>query len=146
MQITRHTDIALRLLMYLSVRPQRVTIGDAAEGLRVSRHHLVKIAGRLGELGHLDVVRGNAGGICLAGDPRQITVGRIFRELENCSLVECFDRDSSACVFTGNCVLEGAFRSAFEAFCEQLDKFTLSELVRDRSQLVTTLDRDRQTD
>ncbi len=129
--------------MYVSVRSGRVTIAEAAEALRVSRHHLVKIANRLGELGHLELVRGNAGGISLARDPGQTTVGRVFRELENCVLVECFEPESSECVFTANCVFEGALRSAFRVFCEHLDQITLADLVRNRGSLRVTLGLDR---
>ncbi|MEM1206927.1 MAG: Rrf2 family transcriptional regulator [Acidobacteriota bacterium] len=131
MKITRHTDYALRLLMIVAVRSERTTVGKAADVLRVSRHHLVKIAKRLGELGYLELVRGKSGGVSLARPPREINVGRVFRELENSILVECFDHHVNQCIFAGGCTLEGAFRSAFEAFCAELDRVTLADLVRE---------------
>lgn len=143
MQITRHTDYALRLLMYVAVRSGRSTIGEAAAALRVSRHHLVKVAGRLGELGHLELVRGYNGGVSLARDPAELTVGRVFRELENCALAECFSPQSSVCVFSPSCVLQGALRSAFEAFCRELDGVTLADLVSRPQALRSELGLDR---
>ncbi|MCG8462933.1 MAG: Rrf2 family transcriptional regulator [Holophagales bacterium] len=135
MQITKHTDYALRLLMYLSVRSERTTIQQAANALGVSRNHLVKITNRLGGLGHIDLVRGRSGGISLSRAPEDISVGSVFRELENCVLVECFDEHATRCVFTGNCVLEEAIRSALEAFCRTLDRVTLADLVQKRTRV-----------
>lgn len=137
MQITKHTDHALRLLMYVAVRAERTTVAEVAEALSISRHHLVKIANRLGELGYLELFRGNAGGISLGQEPSKITVGEVFRKLENCVLVECFDRDSSECVLSDHCVLETTLQAAFAAFCKELDDVTLADLVRKRKQLRT---------
>ena len=142
MQITRHTDLALRLLMYLAVRPERSTVREASEVLRVSRNHLVKVAASLGELGHIELVRGRGGGIQLARRPDDITVGQVFRELENCVLVECFDERRDSCVFSGSCVLSGVLNDAFRAFCDELDRRTLGDLVRQRRTLASALDFD----
>lgn len=135
MQITQHTDYALRLLMYLAVHGSRSTVREAAEALRVSRHHLVKIATRLGTLGYVERTRGRGGGIALAGDPRAISIGAVFRELESCALVECFDAERDTCVLSGGCVLDAALRRALEAFCRALDDTTLADLVRPRRAL-----------
>jgi Rrf2 family transcriptional regulator, nitric oxide-sensitive transcriptional repressor len=44
MQLTRHTDFALRVLIYLAVNPGRLSrITEIAEAYQISRHHLVKV-------------------------------------------------------------------------------------------------------
>ncbi len=139
MQITRHTDYALRLLMYLALRHERATVGEAAESLGVSRHHLVKVATRLGALGCIEVIRGRGGGIRLARPPESIIIGQVFRALENCVLVECFDDAHDTCVLSGPCALNGVFRKAFAAFCDELDQVNLSELVTHDEPLRTVL-------
>ncbi len=139
MQITRHTDYALRVLMYLAVSPDRVTLGEIAERLGVSRHHLMKVGASLGELGLVDLVRGPGGGISLAVDPDEISVGAVFRSLENCVLVECFDAEEDHCVFSGSCALTGVLNTAFEAFCRELDAKSLGDLVRQRARLRASL-------
>jgi len=48
MQLTRHTDYALRLLIYLAgIGDQRSQIATVAEAQEISRTHLMKIANEL---------------------------------------------------------------------------------------------------
>ncbi|MBP9035735.1 MAG: Rrf2 family transcriptional regulator [Pseudomonadales bacterium] len=58
MNITQHTDYALRVLMYLGAVPERrVTIKEVAERFDISRSHLMKIVTELVAKGFVDGVR-----------------------------------------------------------------------------------------
>jgi len=49
MQITNHTDYALRVLIYLAMSPDRqATITEIADFFTISRNHLVKVVHELG--------------------------------------------------------------------------------------------------
>ena len=67
MQITRFTDLGLRVLMYLSMGARdaagRATITELAERLAVSRNHLVKVVHRLAQLELVATTRGKGGGM-----------------------------------------------------------------------------------
>ena len=67
MHLTQYTDFALRTLIALAVSPEeRSTVSEISHAYRISRHHLVKVAGRLAELGFIETLRGKGGGMRLA--------------------------------------------------------------------------------
>ena len=129
MHITKYTDYSLRTLMLLALQEvdQRLSIAEISETLRVSHNHLMKVVNNLARLGLVDSVRGRGGGIRLVPRTRQMTIGAVMRELEPVeSLVDC---DAGPCPFYGGCELDLALQRAMQAFLEELDKQTLSDLV-----------------
>ena len=130
MRITKHTDYALRVLLFLAVRPgQRISTQSIADAHGISLNHLHKVVRALGDLGLLVLVRGATGGIELAVDPAKVTVGSVMRELDDQSaLIECFQSETDDCVISPACGLKGALREAQEAFYASLDGVNLKDL------------------
>jgi DNA-binding MurR/RpiR family transcriptional regulator len=63
MRLTVYTDYALRVLMYLALKEDRLaTIAEIAERYSISRNHLMKVAHQLGVGGYVETVRGRKGG------------------------------------------------------------------------------------
>ena len=84
MQLTRHTDYALRVLMYLTANPGRlVTVAELAKFYDISRNHLVKVVQGLVEHGFLHTTRGKNGGMQLACNSDKISIGKVVRKMEN---------------------------------------------------------------
>lgn len=131
MQITRFTDLGLRVLMYLSMGERdtaRATITELAERLAVSRNHLVKVVHRLAQLGLVATTRGKGGGMALARPADQYRLGDVVRALEdNPSLIDC---GAPPCVLARNCQLKSALDDALQAFFERLNQYTLADAVR----------------
>ena len=137
MRLTMYSDYALRMLMYLALKPDELaTIQDVAEAYAISRNHLMKIAQELGRTGFVETVRGRGGGLRLNMRPSDIRVGDVIRATEDdFRLVECFDPARNRCVISGPCRLRGALSEALGAYLAVLDRFTLADLVSDRSPL-----------
>jgi len=57
-QLTKQTDYALRLLIYLAAVGRRVSIAEVAEAQGISRTHLMKIANLLTVRGFIAAARG----------------------------------------------------------------------------------------
>jgi Rrf2 family transcriptional regulator, nitric oxide-sensitive transcriptional repressor len=130
--LTRHTDHALRALIYLTLARERwASAGEIAEAFGVSAHHLAKIAQRLARLGWVEQRRGRSGGIRLAVEPPDLGVGQVVRALENLHLAECFDRERDQCVISRRCTLQRALREATDAWLAVLDRYTLADLAGD---------------
>lgn len=131
MRVTKHTDYALRVLIYLAARPEvRVPTKQIAAAHGISLAHLHKVVAALGELGHVDMRRGAAGGVMLARDRKDISIGAVMRALdESSTLIECFDPELDHCVISPACELKSALRRAQEAFYAELDGLHLSDLV-----------------
>lgn len=131
MQLTRHTDYGLRMLMYLSLeRSRTMTVGEVAGALHLSSHHLMKVAQDLRRHGFVEAHRGRSGGLVLAKDPEDVVLGDVVRALESLHVVECFDEERNECALTPSCALKGALAEAIEAFLDVLDGYTLADLVR----------------
>jgi Rrf2 family nitric oxide-sensitive transcriptional repressor len=130
MRLTVMTDYALRLLMYVGQRPDRLcTINEIAEAYGISEAHLMKVTHQLALHGWIETIRGKGGGMRLADSPAEINLGTVVRNMEpDFNLVECFATDSS-CVLTGKCALSSVLREALEGFLQQLDARTLGDLL-----------------
>lgn len=140
MNITQHTDYALRLLMYLGACPERrVTIKEVAERFDISRSHLMKVVTELVTKGFVDGARGKGGGLRLARAPAQIGLGDVVRQMEpSFELVECFG-SGSQCLLAPACRLKGALGGALQAFFSALDRLTLVDLIGEDGELHASL-------
>jgi Rrf2 family nitric oxide-sensitive transcriptional repressor len=136
-RLTVYTDYALRLLMYLALKDDRLaTINDVAESYGISRNHLMKVAHQLGVAGYVETVRGRGGGLRLARSPAAIGLGDVIRRTEpDTSLVPCFKPVDAPCAIRRCCVLQRALEKARLAFFEVLDGYTLDDLVKPRMHL-----------
>lgn len=131
MRLTRYTDYGLRILIYLSLKPDGLsTVPEIAGCYGISEHHLTKIVGELAHLGHIRTVRGRNGGFELIQKPEEINIGRLVRTLEdNFELVECFQASGNTCPLTACCPLGGILGEAMNAFMLVLERYTLADII-----------------
>ena len=130
MRLTMMTDYALRLLMYVAQRPDRLcTIAEVARANGISEAHLMKVTHQLGMRGWIETVRGKGGGMRLAHAPRDVNLGAVVRSIEpDFDLVECFAAGNQ-CVLTGDCRLAAVLGGALRQFMVHLDGHTLADLM-----------------
>jgi len=136
MRLTRYTDYAMRVLLYLGARPDRLcAIGEIARAYGISQNHLMKVVNDLVRAGHVASVRGRNGGIRLGRDPSEINVGAIVRHTEEgFGLLEC-----GGCIIAPACGLTVAMQEALAAFMAVLDRYTLADLLSQRRGLAALL-------
>lgn len=130
MQLTRHTDYALRLLIDLAMQDgAHLSIADVAQAQAISRSHLMKIANRLAHAGFIEATRGRSGGIRLARDAASINVGAVVSAMEpGCALISC-----EGCRLVGPCRLPTVLDEAMRAFAATLAKYSLADLIAARN-------------
>jgi Rrf2 family nitric oxide-sensitive transcriptional repressor len=142
MQLTRFTDLGLRVLMYLSgpERTQAVTVAEIAERFQVSQHHLTKVVQFLAQQAWVRTSRGKGGGLSLAQMPEQYRLGEVIRQLEGHSvLIDCAQ---PPCVLRGECGLQNLLTQALDGFYAALDRYTLADtLAGPTHQAIITLHR-----
>jgi Rrf2 family nitric oxide-sensitive transcriptional repressor len=133
MQLTRFSDLGLRVLMYLSApaRTVPVTIGEIASQFGVPHNHLVKVVNRLGKLGCLRATRGRNGGLALAMPASALRLGELLRGLEEAA--ELIDCDKPPCILQGQCQLKAALNAGLAAFYAAMDAFTLADVSGQRT-------------
>jgi Rrf2 family transcriptional regulator, nitric oxide-sensitive transcriptional repressor len=141
MKLTGFTDYSLRVLIYLAAEPtRRATIAEVATAFAVSENHLTKVVHFLGKQGWLANVRGKGGGMGLAMPAQHIVVGRVVRATEGAAVpAECFEEHPSACTIVRVCRLRGVLKEAVDGFYAVLDRYTLADLVQERSALTKVL-------
>ena len=138
MQLTSFTDYGLRALIYMASLPnnQMTNISQVTEVYGVSRNHMVKIINQLSRAGLVTAVRGKNGGIKLGKPAETIRIGDVVRELEPLTLVNCAE---DFCHITPACRLKQVLHTAVEHFLDELNEYTLADMVRDNSPLYKLL-------
>ena len=132
MRLTRYTDYALRVLIYLGTRPDALcSIAEISRAYDISQNHLMKVVNDLVNAGYLASTRGRFGGIKLARPAVEINVGAVIRHTEDgFDLVDC-----GTCIIAAACGLTGALRQALAAFLSVLDGYTLADLITKPAEL-----------
>lgn len=131
MRLTKFTDYALRVMIYLARHPDRLaTIADIAREYDISSTHLMKVVHRLGQCGYAVTVRGKGGGIRLARAPERINIGALVRDTEdNMDIAECFSAERQDCPMLPDCGLKAMLAVARANFLATLDRHSLSDIV-----------------
>lgn len=132
MQLTRFSDLTLRMLMYLASRENpmqaTVTVRGAAELFNVPYTHMVKVAHQLGRGGLLATTRGKGGGLRLSHPPERIRIGDVLRSTEpGNAVIDCF---TQPCPLRHDCLLKDALDEGYEAFFSKLNEYTLADVSR----------------
>lgn len=136
MRLSRHTDYALRVLIHLSARPDRLaSIAEIARTYAISENHLMKVVHMLGRAGFIRTVRGRGGGMALARPAGEIGIGAVVRHSEpDLNLADC-----GGCVIATACGLTGVLGEALGAFLAVLDRYTIADITGRRSELARLL-------
>lgn len=129
MRLTRYTDYAIRVLLFLGSQPDRLcSIAEIAGAYAISQNHLMKVVNDLVNAGYLQSVRGRSGGIRLARPPGEINIGALVRHTEDdFDLVGC-----STCIIAPACGLTCVLDEALGAFMAVLDRHSLADVLSRR--------------
>ncbi|MGH8505795.1 MAG: RrF2 family transcriptional regulator [Stenotrophobium sp.] len=133
MQLTRFTDYALRVLMFVGRHRDRdrvCTMREIAVHHRISLEHLRKVIHKLAKSGYLNTTRGRGGGIVLGRDVAEIRLGEVILAMEeDMSIVDC---QALECILQPACSLKTALDRGGRAFIAELNEVTLADLLGDK--------------
>ncbi|MUM18890.1 transcriptional regulator [Mycobacterium sp. CBMA271] len=130
MQLTKFTDIGLRITMLLAAQTheRQLLTADVAVKLGVPYTHVSKAVARLGALGVVETVRGRHGGIRISEAGLRSPVGWLASGLEGeREVIPC--EGSAACPLSKGCHLRSALRVSQSAFYDKLNDWTVQDLV-----------------
>ncbi|MGW5324490.1 Rrf2 family transcriptional regulator [Streptomyces sp. NPDC004014] len=133
MRLLRSTDLALRVLMRLTVADETSpTTRQVAGDMDVPYTHAAKVVAELQHMGLVDARRGRGGGLSPTEKGRTASVGAVVRAFEgDGDVVDCDGAGQGAtpCPLNSGCRLRGALRQAQEAFYAALDPVTVQDIV-----------------
>ncbi|MDA3834505.1 MAG: Rrf2 family transcriptional regulator [Spirochaetales bacterium] len=129
MQLTKQTDFAFRVLIYLASKPTEglSQIHIIATRFDISRSHVMKIVQRMANSGLVKSVRGQGGGLKLAKPANQISLREVVELMETTlNPVNCHE---PVCLIETSCVLRNYLYQAQESYLAHLSQFYLSDIV-----------------
>jgi Rrf2 family transcriptional regulator, nitric oxide-sensitive transcriptional repressor len=137
MQLTNYTDYSFRTLIALgAVAPDKITVAEISSAYDISLNHLLKVVQRLSALGYVETLRGKTGGVRLACNPAALRLGDVVRNVEpEIGLVGCLRAADAPCVIAPACRLKGILAGATDRFLQDLDQYTLADLLTPRPRL-----------
>lgn len=130
MRLTVYSDYALRLLMFLAVRTDKLaTIPEVAKANSISANHLMKVVHSDGAGGlrrdHSRSQWRHATGPARSGNPSGRGCSLHRARHGHCS---CFQTENRSCPLRRACLLKGALDRARQAFLAVLDDYTIGDL------------------
>ncbi len=140
MQLTRHTEYALRVLIFLALQPKQklITMADIERHFAIPHNHLIKIVQRLARENYVHTVRGKGGGLRLKRDAATIYLGEVVQDMEN--TLEIIDCEKPICPIHGLCdLMKGMLNKASQAFINTLNRHTLAEITANPKQIAAAL-------
>ncbi len=127
MQLTKHTDFAFRIMIYLSMMENELTtIKQICDTFDISKSHAMKIVNTLANKGWIDSVRGKKGGIRLGIDPKQIMLKEVIILMEK--TLDPVNCSQPPCLISGICGLKDALLLAQQAYLSTLATISISDL------------------
>lgn len=129
MQLTKQTDFAFRVLIYLASKPAQdlSQIQTIASRFDISRSHVMKIVQKLANSGLIESLRGQGGGLKLAKPTDQINLREVVELMEaTLNPVNCHE---PMCLIETSCVLKNHLYQAQESYLAHLSQFTLRDIV-----------------
>lgn len=133
MQLTKQTDFAFRVLIYLAAMPEssQTQIQQIANRYGISKSHVMKIVQKLVHHGYVAAKRGHNGGLSLGKSANQISLKAIIQLMEQ--TLDPINCKESACLLTENCLLKSHLIAAQERYLTYLETIYLSDVISSKT-------------
>lgn len=127
MHVSRYTDYAYRILLYLAVNNERTSMAKISDYYDISHEHLRKVVHNLSKLGYIQTYTGKSGGMELKKRPEKISLAEIFIEFEGQTpIINCQD---TGCPLIPTCTLSRVMAKAQNMFIKELKQHSLADLL-----------------
>lgn len=131
----------MRSLVFIALKTENsnelTTISNISTSLNISNNHVVKVIHNLSKNGFITTVRGSKGGIKLSKKSSEINLADVIMNTENMScLMHCSHDD---CCFHKVCLFQSIMNKAIRSFLNELRKFHLSDLLKERERLLDAI-------
>jgi len=129
MQITRETDYAIRCVLYLSSRTDRlVMVDEISREMATPKSFLAKILQKLVKADIARSFRGIRGGFQLSREPRDITLLDVIEAVEGTIALNACVLDKTVCGFSSICVVHPIWVTLRGEFNALLKKHNFAEI------------------
>jgi Rrf2 family nitric oxide-sensitive transcriptional repressor len=139
MQLTKQTDYAIRVLIYLATAPRSklCTVAQLASALDISPNNLAKIVNRFAAQGLITTVRGRHGGMMINSDTLDYRMGDLVASFEtDTELARC---EQPACILSAQCRWRQILAASLHHMIEHMNQYRLRDLLHDTDWLEQVL-------
>jgi Rrf2 family protein len=103
--LSEAASIGLHSMVLIARSDETLNVGQIADKIHSSRHHVAKVLQRLAKNDYVSSSRGPSGGFTLKADPEKITLLDIFEAIEGKFAVQSCPADKDTCPFDKKCLL-----------------------------------------
>ena len=137
MQITRATDYAVRVSVYLAALPpdRKAPLGELAEATAVRDNFLSKILQRLVHHGLVSSHRGTDGGFRLNVAPENLTLLQVVEAIEGRIALNICLGEWQICPLQPQCAVHPVWQKAQIALSQELASVTIAELAAQTAEI-----------
>jgi len=134
LKLTKSTDFALRILIYLAGENRSSTVPIMASKLGISYNHLSKIVQTLAKANIINTRQGKNGGVELNKKPTSINLKQIVDlmdgrpQLSMC-LDENAENDTKICVLTETCKLKHVFLTIQDQIDHMFEEVNIAQMI-----------------
>lgn len=128
MKLTKTTDCAIRILMYLSGKKELATMPEIASNCLIPYNNLTKIIQKLSKSGYIHTKKGKNGGITLIKSADEISLKNIIDLIDGkTTLSEC-QKSPELCKLSEECKLKSVLYNLQEKIDALFDSVTIKQL------------------
>ncbi len=128
MKLTKTTDFAVRILVYLHQKEGLSTMNEIAENTNIAYNNLTKLIQKLSKSGIIYTKKGKFGGIRLLKKPKDISLKTIIDLIDGpTTLSEC-QKNPELCKLSHACKLKSVFHDLQSKIDTLFESVTLDQL------------------
>ena len=130
MKLSKATDYALVMLAHLDTegRDKWISVRQVAEEVGISTQFLSNIVHKLGKAGLVEALRGPKGGVRLAKNANEITIGHVLIAMDDgLAVVDCLDRPGF-CQIENHCNVRKFWSITHELMFAALKHISLKDI------------------
>ena len=130
--ITRATDYAIRVLLYLSKKPygELSTKKEVSERCGIPVSFLAKIVQILSKQRLINIKKGAQGGYILSKKPENITLLEVIEIMEGKIFLNQCIKEKEICEFYSNCAIHKMWDNLTEKLREELKRVNFQDLAQ----------------
>jgi Rrf2 family protein len=131
MKINTKIRYGLRMLVLLAEAKQVVNTAELGEKMKVSPKYLRKLAGPLERHHLIRSVQGIYGGYTINGDPKEITLAKIFEAFdENINITGCTSKEG--CPLNEECLTRPVWSHLESLVSQEFHNITIHKIVENK--------------
>jgi Rrf2 family nitric oxide-sensitive transcriptional repressor len=128
MKLTKSTDFAMRILIYLAEQEGLSTMPVLSETLRIPYNNLTKLIQALAKAGIIHTKKGKNGGIRLLKKPDDITLRMIVDLIDGPTVLSDCQKTPELCMLSQDCKLKNVFRKLQDDINHLMEDITIAQL------------------